>query len=86
MSKTKHNLFHRRGIGPFYLIFFKQEIKITDGTQMALFTAEGILRAETRRKEKGICHPPSVVYYAYQRWLSTQGYGYKVSGKSEVAR
>lgn len=48
--------------------------EITDDTQMALFTAEGILRAETRGHEKGICDPVSVVYYAYQRWLNTQGY------------
>jgi ADP-ribosylglycohydrolase len=41
---------------------------------MTLFTAEGILRAETRSVLKGICHPPSVVYFAYQRWLLTQGY------------
>lgn len=27
-----------------------------------------------RGKEKGICHPPSVVYHAYLRWLHTQGY------------
>jgi len=48
--------------------------EITDDTQMTLFTAEGILRSETRGNEKGICHPPSVVYFAYQRWLNTQGY------------
>jgi ADP-ribosylglycohydrolase len=48
--------------------------EITDDTQMTLFTAEGILRAETRGVLKGICHPPSVVYFAYQRWLLTQGY------------
>ena len=48
--------------------------EITDDTQMTLFTAEGILRAETRGIRKGICHPPSVVFYAYQRWLLTQGY------------
>ena len=48
--------------------------EITDDTQMTLFTAEGILRAETREILKGICHPPTVVYHAYQRWLLTQGY------------
>ena len=48
--------------------------EITDDTQMTLFTAEGILRAETRGRQKGICHPPSVVFFAYQRWLLTQGY------------
>ena len=47
---------------------------ITDDTQMALFTAEGILRAYVRGHEKGICSPASVVNFAYQRWLKTQGY------------
>mgnify|MGYP001085870903 CR=1 FL=1 len=47
---------------------------ITDDTQMTLFTAEGILRAFTRNIVKGICHPPTVVFHAYQRWLLTQGY------------
>ena len=48
--------------------------EITDDTQMTLFTAEGIIRAQARGIEYGICHPPSVVFYAYQRWLLTQGY------------
>lgn len=48
--------------------------EITDDTQMTLFTAEGILRAKTRGIQKGICHPPSVLFFAYQRWLLTQGY------------
>lgn len=46
---------------------------VTDDTQMALFTAEGILRAFVRGREKGICDPASVVKFAYQRWLKTQG-------------
>jgi ADP-ribosylglycohydrolase len=50
------------------------KVEITDDTQMTLFTAEGILRAETRGILKGICHIPSVVFFAYQRWLLTQGY------------
>lgn len=45
---------------------------ITDDTQMTLFTAEGLIRAYLRLKTKGICHPPSVVGYAYIRWLLTQ--------------
>ncbi len=48
--------------------------EITDDTQLTLFTAEGILRAQNRFLSKGICHIPSVVYYAYLRWLYTQGY------------
>ncbi|BAK75887.1 ADP-ribosylglycohydrolase [Pseudogulbenkiania sp. NH8B] len=46
---------------------------ITDDTQMTLFTAEGLLRAYVRAATKGLCHPPSVVRYAYLRWLHTQG-------------
>jgi len=46
---------------------------ITDDTQMALFTAEGLLRAFVRGNERGICHPPSVVHHAYVQWLNSQG-------------
>lgn len=48
--------------------------QITDDTQMTMFTAEGLLRAESRLTNKGICHAPTVIYFAYQRWLVTQGY------------
>ena len=48
--------------------------EITDDTQMTLFTAEGLLRAYSRGYHRGIWHPPSVVFHAYQRWLLTQGY------------
>ncbi len=48
--------------------------QITDDTQMTMFTAEGLLRAESRLTNKGICHAPTVIYFAYQRWLFTQGY------------
>ncbi len=46
---------------------------ITDDTQMTLFTAEGALRAYVRANLRGICSPPSVIHYAYLRWLYTQG-------------
>lgn len=46
---------------------------VTDDTQMTLFTAEGLIRAKVRGTFRGICHPPTVVGYAYQRWLHTQG-------------
>jgi len=45
---------------------------ITDDTQMTLFTAEGLIRSHHRGAEKGIVHPPTMVWHAYQRWLSTQ--------------
>lgn len=47
--------------------------RITDDTQMTLFTAEGLLRGAVRHDTKGICHYPSVVANAYLRWLVTQG-------------
>ena len=47
--------------------------RITDDTQMTLFTAEGLLRGAVRHDTKGICHYPSVVAHAYLRWLVTQG-------------
>jgi ADP-ribosylglycohydrolase len=46
---------------------------ITDDTQMTLFTAEGLIRADNRHRDRGICHVPGVVHRAYLRWLSTQG-------------
>ncbi|MEU0850661.1 ADP-ribosylglycohydrolase family protein [Streptomyces flaveolus] len=42
-------------------------------TQLACFTAEGIIRAMVRMSHKGICHPPSVVLHAYCRWAALQG-------------
>ena len=52
---------------------------ITDDTQMTLFTAEGLLRAQTRGVERGLCHPPSIVRMAYLRWMKTQGERVEVS-------
>ncbi len=53
---------------------------ITDDTQMTLFTAEGLLRAACRGALKGICDGPTVFYFAYLRWLKTQGYESKGDG------
>lgn len=41
---------------------------ITDDTQMTLFTAEGLLLARAKATD-----PVEEVYYAYERWLRTQG-------------
>jgi len=46
---------------------------ITDDTQMTLFTAEGVIRAQMRAIHKGIVNETSVVCRAYLRWLMTQG-------------
>ncbi|MHB8369386.1 MAG: ADP-ribosylglycohydrolase family protein [Leptospirales bacterium] len=46
---------------------------ITDDTQMSLFTAEGLLRAQARQNDRGLCNPQWIVKRAYFRWLMTQG-------------
>lgn len=47
--------------------------EITDDTQMTLFTAEGLLRGETRGYNKGVNEIGKCIYNAYLRWLYTQG-------------
>lgn len=47
--------------------------RITDDTQMTLFTAEGLLRGWVRGASKGITWYPGVTAGAYRRWLQTQG-------------
>lgn len=46
---------------------------ITDDTQMTLFTAEGLIRADARFRDRGICNVPRVIQRAYLRWFTTQG-------------
>jgi ADP-ribosylglycohydrolase len=45
---------------------------ITDDTQMTLFTAEGLIRADNRFADRGLCNVPAVIYRSYLRWLLTQ--------------
>ena len=59
---------------------------ITDDTQMTLFTAEGALRAYVRWSLRGLCHPPSVIHYAYLRWLHTQGVAVPKSSPPSVGQ
>lgn len=47
--------------------------RISDDTQMTLFTAEGLIRAKQRMAGKGICHPPTMMAFALLRWYETQG-------------
>ncbi|MGY0020311.1 ADP-ribosylglycohydrolase family protein [Streptomyces sp. YJ-C3] len=42
-------------------------------TQLACFTAEGVIRAQVRGNHKGICYPPGVILHAYCRWAHLQG-------------
>ena len=56
-----------------YVEHFDGTGRITDDTQMTLFTAEGILRAEACRQQNRVSRTEDMVHYAYLRWLKTQG-------------
>ncbi|WP_241680529.1 ADP-ribosylglycohydrolase family protein [Pseudactinotalea suaedae] len=45
--------------------------RITDDTQMTLFTVEGIIRGAVRR-DRGLGFTVAVLHHAYDRWLDTQ--------------
>lgn len=45
---------------------------ITDDTQMTLFTAEGLIRAEAEKRRYGRSDPVASIHEAYLRWLLTQ--------------
>jgi ADP-ribosylglycohydrolase len=45
--------------------------RITDDTQMTLFTVEGVIRASVRT-DRGLGFTVGVVQHAYDRWLDTQ--------------
>lgn len=73
MSKAEINAaYGKKGVQD-YVEFSDGTGAITDDTQMTLFTAEGLLRANTRHHSKGLCCAEGVVHYAYLRWLKTQG-------------
>ncbi|MFJ3198889.1 ADP-ribosylglycohydrolase family protein [Streptomyces sp. NPDC086989] len=44
---------------------------VTAGTQLSLFTADGLIRAHVRR-DTGAWHPPTDIHRAYLRWAATQ--------------
>lgn len=57
---------------------------ISDDTQMSLFTANGILFAETRRTLRGIGGPPSLyMHFFYEEWYRTQHQSYEKYNASE---
>ncbi|MFJ8886344.1 ADP-ribosylglycohydrolase family protein [Streptomyces sp. NPDC102402] len=49
--------------------------RITDDTQMTLFTVEGLIRARSRAASKGVGGAEAeTVHHAYLRWLDTQNH------------
>lgn len=57
--------------------------EITDDTQMTFFTAEGLIRFETANRERNLADISTSMYYAYHRWLYTQGYPIKDSMRNK---
>jgi ADP-ribosylglycohydrolase len=55
-----------------YVEFPDGKGRITDDTQMTLFTAEGLLKAGEKLKSKNAEEYLQVLYEAYLRWLHTQ--------------
>ncbi len=47
--------------------------EVADGTQLTLFTVEGLLRAQLRAEDRGLCNPRAVVWRSYKRWAHAQG-------------
>lgn len=47
---------------------------ISSDTQMTLFTAEGLIWADFRRKKRGTASVSACCFCSYQRWLASQGY------------
>lgn len=65
-----------RGFGPNGIRTFASAYggtgRITDDTQMTLFTAEGLIRAEHHVADRGLVSVDAVLHRAYLRWLYTQ--------------
>lgn len=55
------------------LIQDSSELVLSDVTQLALFTIEGLLWSDLRKKRFGKASYASSCFFSYQRWLSTQG-------------
>src|SRR5687767_2955990 len=63
---------HARGVP-------ETNLRITDDTQMTLFTGEGIIRAHVRGRSTGIVQVAPAVHRAYLRWLATQQSGQPIT-------
>lgn len=59
-----------------------QARKVTSDAVFMLATAEGLLRADSRQKDRGICSVYEVVLYNYRRLLAQQGYSIETFGET----
>jgi ADP-ribosylglycohydrolase len=61
------------GISGFIPSYGRAEGRFTDDTQMTLFVAEGLIRADNQAWKQGECDPLVPLTDAHLRWLHTQG-------------
>lgn len=59
---------------------------ITDDTQMALFTAEGLLRGCSQQQEASTASMAGAIHRSYLRWLKTQGMSSRHPAFAEATR
>jgi ADP-ribosylglycohydrolase len=70
----------RRRFGPNGLASFPEDGRITDDTQMTLFTADGLIRARRRFEVRRVYYAADELWRAYRRWLDTQEEGRPADG------
>ena len=61
------------GVRGFVPSYGRPEGRFTDDTQMTLFVAEGLIRADNQAWKHGECDPLGPLTDAHLRWLHTQG-------------
>ncbi|MDP4146682.1 MAG: ADP-ribosylglycohydrolase family protein [Bacillota bacterium] len=69
-----YDKFGENGIEDLKVNMFSGNAHFSDDTQMTLFTVEGILYYENKRKNGEDISITECIFYSYERWLHTQGY------------
>ena len=60
-----------------------ERARVSDDTQLALFTAEGLIRAQRRLAVSGAAHPTTAVAFSLLRWHGAQDGGGEVAAHGE---
>ena len=69
-----YDRYGKNGIEDLEVNIISGKALISDDTQMTLFTVEGILSSENKRKNGEEASISKCTFYSYERWLHTQGY------------
>ena len=71
-AEQKKKTYGKKGIVKFKPQKNQKTVRISDETQLMLFTAHGLLWADATSRDKGDIDYTRYVFYAYQQWLATQ--------------